>query len=118
MKTRQGFVSNSSTSSFIVVGTIFNNVEEFKEKLLPKVLNNILSKGTLKEWIGDNCSMYDSSEDGFIFGESVGSVDYIESISTLETIQEKFKEAEKSFEKYFGKDHNLKITLCGVKAQC
>lgn len=36
MKIRSGFVSNSSTSSYIIMGDYFDNMDELKEKILPE----------------------------------------------------------------------------------
>lgn len=122
MKTRNGFVSNSSTSSFIVMGTIFESVDEFRKALTPYGLEQIEKEikeneyENMEEWIRDNsCSYY--GDDSFAFGAHLGSVDYAEAICSFEAIKNAYENETKLFEEFFGKD-KFEVELIGIRAEC
>lgn len=123
MKTRNGFVSNSSTSSFIVMGCIFDNTDEFKNALTPKALAEIEKEvegqyESVDEWIKENAARRYYPDNSFAWGTYLGSVDYIEGICSFETIKNAYENEVKDFERLFGKDHNFPVELVGVRAEC
>lgn len=121
MKIRSGFVSNSSTSSFIIFGTHFKNANEIKENMLPEKLQALIVEEQVEEEDVNDlirkmcCSYY--GDDSLVFGISVGSVDYIEEIASIEELNEYHKETVELFNEYFGPNHKFKIMLYGIKAE-
>ena len=53
MKIRKGFVSNSSSSSFIVLGTSFDNENEEVARLLGKTVEEVEDGEKLIAYVGD-----------------------------------------------------------------
>lgn len=137
MKVRQGFVSNSSTSSFFVWGDEFNDIGDLKKKLKPEMLKELEAdwKKTQEKYKDDEddeeitfekylsgyadlIHSYEYNEDSFIFGIRAGSIDYQERVGTIKEFIKEQEEAQKLFDKYFGKRKGLEVALWGIRSNC
>lgn len=125
MKIRSGFVSNSSTSSYIIMGDYFDSMDELKEKILPEKIKELEAEIEEDGWprdIDDVLANHEVShkfygDRSLVFGKHIGSVDYIEEISSMEKLNESYQEAKKLFEEYFGKDYPYDIKLWGIRSE-
>lgn len=132
MKTRQGFVSNSSTSSFMVFGIYFDSLDEVKKAMLPEKIAEIEKECAdhnekhrndqyFYEWNLDDriredlCHTY-FGDNSLVFGESVGSVDYIEEMRSIEGLQEDYQAAKETIKEYFG-DGQDEPMLWGIRSE-
>jgi hypothetical protein len=127
MKIRYGFVSNSSSSSFLYVGTGFDDVENFVKSINPDILIEVLTEINsenssdevitaedyfeILEYIyeyelvvgGYEVTRVNDDSDEIIIGTCIGSTynSNAEYISNLTNLTKMFKEVESSFEGIF-----------------
>lgn len=142
MKVRYGFVSNSSSSSFLYVGTGFDDVENFvksiKTDVLTEVLKEINSENSSDEVItaedyseileyiyeyelevgGYEVTRVNDESEEIIIGNCIGSTynSNAEYIDNLTDLTKKFKEVETNFEGIF--KEKIEPMLITVGSSC
>lgn len=130
MKIRQGFVSNSSTSSYIVAGIRFSDLDELKEAMLPEKLAELNDKvkehnndpkygyeTDIDEWITEMCTQYPYGDD-LVFGDYIDSIDYVENLGSIEKFQASVDSAKADVKEWFGEEKVKDVSIWGIKAEC
>ena len=130
MKIRSGFVSNSSSSSYIVMGIKFDDLKKLEEAFLPGKLEEIKQKieshnsdennkyemiGNVAEWFEDLVTYRDDYDDGLLFGHCINDVYWLNKLSTMEDLNKSFGEAKEIVAEYFGEEKAKKVALWGIK---
>ena len=131
MKLRNGFVSNSSTSSFIIVGKHFSNVDKLEKAICTEKLSEIRRKiaeenlenpeyvTTLEDWLEEDELIHRYNDyEGVIFGACLGSIDCLDKIATRKKVDRVFNLAEKTFVEFFGEDNKHEVSLWGIITSC
>jgi len=127
MKIRQGFVSNSSTSSYIVAGIYFESIKQAKEQMLPEKLAQLNKKAEehnskpdckwqveVDDWIRD----MGYGGDSFVFGDYIGSIDYVEELASPEEMLKSIESAKKSVTEWFGEEKADDVKIWGLSVEC
>lgn len=135
MKLRQGFVSNSSSSSFIVAGAQFKGLSDVKKKILKSKMKKIEESvekhnAELKEkgydWTSSvddylcgefvHTQAYQSAEEDVVVGLHITSIDYMDTLPDPKKLQKDLDSANELLKEFFG-SKAPKAELWGIKAE-